>query len=722
MEPYIPQSVDEYIDIFLKRKKLFFAPFVSILMLTLIVYPFLPKKYESSALIMIEELTLLNPLVRGIAVENEPIDTKLRTISAQILNWASMVELTRKMNLAEEITDQKEYEKLITKMKSKILIRPVAQDIVRISYEDKDKYMAMNVTNLVSENLVDKNKQIRQKQAVEAIDFIHDQLNIYKDKLQNSEKSFFTNRVNSELNEAIKRKILLQDQLSQVEKTIVREVVRDQSPAIAGMRRELAQLESELIQMTQSATKENPLVLEYKKRIEILKRRIKMEETSSAGSETSAMNPVYQDLNRQVKELELQISSLEKKKADLQSGKIEVKNVSDQELLAMERDKRVNEDIYQTLLTRLENAQISQKMGDSTQGGTFKIIDPARLPLKPSSPNPLKVFPAGFLLAVFAGFAAVFLREYFDSSFRGISDAKKYFDIPLLAYIPKIVTQANESASGMLNLKEISRNGKNNSWIMTLIKKFHEPLKVDITYKAEKIKDPAVSPYIVCFHDPESMPAEQYRLFQTHLLFLNKEKPVKTLLVTSAVASEGKTSAATNIAVSLAMELNRKILLIDCDLRRGTVAKNLGLEPENGLIDFLSGECQLDSILKNTKVDRLTAITSGAPCASPTRYLVMDKMDNLMRALREQFDFIIIDAPPVLDLSDVPVLAPYADGAVLVVQAGGTQRESAKAAKETLQTGNNVNVIGFILTQVESYMPSYMYRYLVRPGAETIQK
>ena len=716
MEYYIPKNIDEYIDILVKRKKLFFIPFFAVLCLAAAVYPFLPRVYEATALVLVEDQKMMNPL------EGSPsrmaVDKQMKTLSAEILNWTNMLRLTQQVGVSEKVSDPAALERRIMSMRRRIDIRMLTDNIIQISYQDKDPQMAMLVANTVADNLSSKNLHDKEEATGKAIEFIRNQLDVYKDKLQNSEKTFFMNKVNSDLDDAQRKRALLRDQIAQMEKSSVVQGPKDESPVVVQLRRNLGQAEGELSQLLLNAKADSPMVQEQRSKIEDIKARLKAEVANQITSEVSSTNPIYQDELRQLKELDMQIDALQKRKGDLDAGKVQARNVSEQELSAMERDKKVNEDIYQNLLMRLENANISQQMSAGGQGGNFKLMDPARVPLQPAKPKPLLAVAGGLFFAFVAGFGTVFLREYFDSSFRNVDDAKDYLKLPVLAYVPEIVTSLNGNGKHPRGASAPSSNGsaKGNGLFARLRKKLPVADRVELTYVARPAKDPRVSPYVVSFHDPECMPSEQYRLFQTHLLYENKKTPIQTLLVTSAVEGEGKTSTSLNLAVTLATDLSRKVLLMDCDLRKGSMAKALGLDPSRGVHDFLTRKSELETLLQATPLERLTVLASGDHVYSPTKYLVSDRMSEMMEQLRSRFDFIVMDAPPVLNLSDVPVLSAHADGVVIVAQAGKTQRELVKASQALLEQSHRARVLGYVLTHVKNHVPAYFYSYIVRNG------
>ncbi|MBI2870609.1 MAG: CpsD/CapB family tyrosine-protein kinase [Candidatus Omnitrophica bacterium] len=219
-----------------------------------------------------------------------------------------------------------------------------------------------------------------------------------------------------------------------------------------------------------------------------------------------------------------------------------------------------------------------------------------------------------------------------------------------------------------------------------------------------------VEPHIVTLTQPSSPAAEEYRILRTTLSRLGAKKPLKTVMITSAGAQEGKTLTSVNLAVAMAQGTGQRILLADCDLRRGRVHELLGVEPDEGLGDVLLNGTDLSAALYDTSVENLTVLPCGRYPANPAELLGSQKMNGLIAQLKLQFSLCIFDTPPALALTDAAVLASQADGVILVVQAGKTTCEAVEEAGRVL-TQAHANVLGFILVGVEEPGPGYAYRY-----------
>ncbi len=236
--------------------------------------------------------------------------------------------------------------------------------------------------------------------------------------------------------------------------------------------------------------------------------------------------------------------------------------------------------------------------------------------------------------------------------------------------------------------------------------------KPEVQYIVKKVKNTSIEDHIVAFHDPMSPISEQYNTLRTNLHQLKKTKKYKTFMVTSSIDGEGKTVTSVNLAMTIARDLNeRSVLLIDADMRKGRSAKYIGLPSSPGLSDFLSGDVSVNDIIMNPGIDNFTVITSGKPKRNPSELLNSKKMKDLVSTLRKKYDYILIDTPPGISISDACILGPMADAAILVVQAGRTQRDMIKnAEKKLLQSG--IKIAGFVMTKIEYHLPGYLSKYM----------
>lgn len=229
-------------------------------------------------------------------------------------------------------------------------------------------------------------------------------------------------------------------------------------------------------------------------------------------------------------------------------------------------------------------------------------------------------------------------------------------------------------------------------------------------YIATAKKGSGIDSRVVTYHDPNAPISEQYRIIRTNIQRLTPENPPRLIAITSALHQEGKTTTAVNLAVVMAQDLNKKILLCDCDLRKPMVHKVMGLEPHKGITDILVHNVDFEVVLQRGKVDNLTILPCGRRPPNPSELLGSEKMRELLKELRANFDYILLDCPPVLAITDAGVISSQVDGVILAIQSWRTQREAILRTQSLLLSAN-AKILGFILTNVEHFVPKYLYHY-----------
>jgi protein-tyrosine kinase len=214
---------------------------------------------------------------------------------------------------------------------------------------------------------------------------------------------------------------------------------------------------------------------------------------------------------------------------------------------------------------------------------------------------------------------------------------------------------------------------------------------------------------LVTLLDPMSPPAEAFRVLRTNLQFMGLDKPLKSILITSAAPGEGKSTVASNLAVSFA-QAGANVCLIDADLRRPRLHKVFGVDNWRGLTNAVMSQNGLESDLHAGVVPGLSLLTSGPIPPNPAELLGSARMGRLLEELEERFDVVIVDSPPVLVVTDAAVLAPRVSGVVLVVRAGKVARQQVVRAKEALEAVK-ANILGVTLDAVQAEGPEGYYYY-----------
>lgn len=208
--------------------------------------------------------------------------------------------------------------------------------------------------------------------------------------------------------------------------------------------------------------------------------------------------------------------------------------------------------------------------------------------------------------------------------------------------------------------------------------------------------------------EPKSIVAESYRTLRTNIQYSSFDKEYKVIVVTSSDPSEGKSTTAGNLALSMAQD-DKKVILIDCDLRKPSLHKKFKISNLVGLSDVIIGKTDLVKAV-NRYNKNLVILTSGKIPPNPSEMLSSKTMENLLETLKESFDYIILDTPPVQAVTDSQILSTKADGTILVVRAEKTKRESVQNAVNLLKKVN-ANIIGTVLNGIDSSRNKYYYYY-----------
>lgn len=307
------------------------------------------------------------------------------------------------------------------------------------------------------------------------------------------------------------------------------------------------------------------------------------------------------------------------------------------------------------------------QLWQASQLNNVRIMDYATTPTFPIRPRKKQNAALGLLVGVMLGGGLAFFLEYLDTSVRTIEDVEKYLSWPVLGIIPRFdqTSQAKTSHSD---------------------------------------SQPVMSKL------PKSVSAESYRTLRTNIQLTNLDHPPKSLIITSAAPLEGKSTTALNLAVALAQK-ESKVLLIDADLRKSVIHKLLRLDNSTGLADAILNHSRLEAAVKRpNNIDNLWVLTSGSIPSNPSELLGSSGMKALMEQVTKEYDYVILDTPPLISVSDGAILASQADGVLLVISPGKVKREIVLRTKELLER-IGTPVLGCVFNGVEPSHSNYYYYY-----------
>lgn len=216
---------------------------------------------------------------------------------------------------------------------------------------------------------------------------------------------------------------------------------------------------------------------------------------------------------------------------------------------------------------------------------------------------------------------------------------------------------------------------------------------------------------LISVKDPKSPVSEAYRTLRTNIEFSSLDKEIKVIAVTSSGPSEGKSTTAANLAINMARS-GKRTILIDSDLRKPTQHRNFKCSNHKGLSNLLIGESKFEEVIHETGIENLYLLSCGTKPPNPSELIGSAKMNRFITGLRDSFDCIIIDTPPVIAVTDAQVISKYADGYILVIYAGKTDRQAAIKAKDLLEKVN-AKILGVVLNRVnvKNKKSGYGYYY-----------
>src|ERR1700691_1379404 len=392
------------------------------------------------------------------------------------------------------------------------------------------------------------------------------------------------------------------------------------------------------------------------------------------------LESVQEDYTTAGNRVQLLQEALDKQKAEAndQAEKLVQYNI-------LRHDAESNKQLYDGLLQKLKEASITAGLRSSN----IRVVDPALAPGSPSRPQKARNIMLAFLIGLVGGVGLALFREYLDNTVKSPDDIEALTGLPSLAVVPAM--PGLNAHQGRLSRRV--RDGSSQATTGGRVE-------------------------LLSYVQPKSQISEAFRALRTSLLLSQADHPPQVILVTSALPREGKTTAAVNLAVTLA-QLGDRTLLMDSDLRKPGVrrALNLTIGKDVGLSSYLAGVSSLDeATIQHPTITNLSALTTGPVPPSPADLLSSHRMREAIAELRRRFKFIVIDSPPVMAATDAVILSALTDGVLLVVRSGETPKEAFTRTRDLL-AAVKCRLLGVVLNAVDSNAPDYYYSYRYYPYA-----
>ncbi|HYW71436.1 MAG TPA: polysaccharide biosynthesis tyrosine autokinase [Pyrinomonadaceae bacterium] len=424
----------------------------------------------------------------------------------------------------------------------------------------------------------------------------------------------------------------------------------------------LADLKQKRAELLVENTKEWPAVKEVEKQIAALEKQIS--ETKNRAVKVVSANLLTRYRAAQQTENSLRKSYEQQRAETLTQNEAAVQY-------------RIIQQEIETANTLLNGLLERTKANDVVMAGTpnnIRVVDYAIAEKKPVAPRRTLIVALTFVLALGCGIALAFFIEYLDDSVRSVDDVENFLHLPSIAMIPQVGAARKK--------RLLPTNGKKEALQTLNAAGSHEVLLTEV--------------------DRRSPVAEAYRHLRTSILLSTAGRPPRTLLITSSVPSEGKTTTAVNTAISLA-QTGAKVLIIDADMRRPRLHNIFNLKNDQGLSSLLSREASSQEILAAVQTEptsEMSILTAGPVPPNPAELVGSEQMLRLMSAVADNFTYVIVDSPPVAAFTDGVLIGAMVDAVVLVVHTGKSSRRVVGRARKLLQDVG-ARIIGVVLNKVE---------------------
>jgi polysaccharide biosynthesis transport protein len=591
-----------------------------------------------------------------------------------------------------------------------LTVEPVKETrALRISFTHTDKKIAAEVANAVANTFLDRNFENKTEKFRGAAKWLDDSTRKLKAKVEQADQALknyerqhgifatdkegtLTNAKLSNLHSQVLRaqteRMLKQSLYEEVRQGRVEklpeayaDLLFKTAPKVADLQKQLSELQTQLAELKVKFGPENFKVVEVTEKIAAIKSQI-------AESGKSLEEKVKNEYERAVREEKMLKAALAQAK-----GEAIQQNQDAIQYNLLKGDVDTNKALYQDFLNKSNQAQAQVV----EQQNNLRVIEPAQVPGGPVGPRRFFTILVALLLSTAAGVGLAFLLDYLDNTIKTVEDVGRYAQLPALSVVPAVEGRVRRSlaAKGMRAL------GNGNS----------SRSQTDVAYKLATL-------------DNQSSAAEAYRVLRTSVLLSAAGHPPKTILITSGQPGEGKTTTVVNTAISLA-QMGASVLIVDCDLRRPATHKLLGVNQAHGLSTYLSGNVSMDELIQKLPIANLSLLPCGPIPPNPAELIISEKMKELLHDLAGRYDHILIDSPPLINVTDPVILSTMVDGVILVVHGGKSTRDVVRRARQELSTVG-AKIFGVVLNNVDlrrdGYDNYYYYRYYSGYGREGSNK
>jgi polysaccharide chain length determinant protein (PEP-CTERM system associated) len=654
-------------------------------------YLVLPARYQANTTILVEPQEVPRAYIESTVTLE--IEQRLNTLNERVTSHANLNQLIDLVGPARlDPSGKLSRDALMSKVRAnlQVTIRSSrggnAAPVFEIAYTHEDPQVAAEVVRDITGRYIDENLKDRAQQASATADFLDRELERLRGEVSQQEQKIREFRMErmgalpSQLDANLRGLDRLNAELGQnleaQEAATQRMALLRQQRASAGavpgqagpttLSSALTAARQELLQAQRVYTDEHPNVRRLRQEVARLEGEVKRGDSDSG---FTVSDPALAALSREATAAGLDLEARRRQEQRIRDeiqqlqARVDETPRREQEELELTRDYDNLMSTYRNLLTKKYEAALARNLEQAQKGERFKVLRPVGVPGKPSWPDLRILLPAGLALGLLLSGLAIGFDEFRHPAFRSVDRLTRTLGLPVFASIPRIDND---------RIYESPPSGE-------------------------------VEPKLVVHTAPESAPAEQYRGFLP--IFL-EAAGCRVILVTSAARGDGKSLTCMNLAVSLAADLGRRVLVVDGDLRRPSAHRLLRIRTKLGLSDILRGDAAIKDCAVNAKLPNLTLIPAGRVARNPLALLTSPAFLEMLAEAKKHYDVVLIDSPPLLPVVDTKILRRMADMVLFVVRADATPRDGVVRSLADMR-----DVAGVIFNQVSpgSFRRYYYY-------------
>jgi len=705
-----------------------------------------PQYYQSQTLIVAEVQKPLENLFQGGGEGN--FEQQLFVIQQQILSLDFLGEIAREFNpypdelegggeisAALALTGAIKVERIKMDRAGNSLVGSGVEAFV-VSFIHENPKTAMQVTARIAEKFIQENTKGRENEAESALNFYDDELKRLKIELEKKEEQITAfkrshlgelpqqtdasfrslDRLDSDINLVTENIQRHSDKLAMLDKAVQEyQVYGRQNPAFktASMEpdplfRQLKELREKLVVLRAEFRDEYPEVILTKEGMRKVEQElIELYGPNALKPDKPPLDLYFMDLVKQQSEEKSELNLLRQREQTLRASRndhekrVERSPAVEQELQVLERDYVSMKGNYAMMLDKRLQARVAENMEKRQKNGKFRILDPASLPRAPIIPNRSRVLMLGFLFGGVLGMGLSVLRERLTPQFRGPEDVELLLGPQLLVAIPDFsFLMKGQHQFPISIMQKRSLGGTKGSQLQ--VTGAEQPQ--GYPQNGDRYRERFVAKAF-----PHSMAAEQYRVAAARLQLLNTNARASVVAVTSAIKGKGKTTTVINLGYTLARDFGKRVLLLDCDFVCPEL-KHFSETPINyGLADCCRGDIPVEEAMTSFTDIPCWIMPEGRIGPGSTELLKTGPLERVLAQLREKFDYILLNAPPILPVATMNVLERHTDLLLLVVRANLTPQDVVKRAVRSLRASNPIHVVlnGVSMNGLPSYMTEY---------------